>query len=51
MLEVQGLTVAFGGHTVLRGVDFTLPRGARAALMGPSGSGKSTIIKHAKDRQ
>ena len=43
MLEVQGLTVAFGGHTVLRGGDFTLPRGARAALMGPSGSGKATV--------
>ena len=45
MLEVQGLTVAFGGHTVLRGVDFTLPRGARAALMGPSGSGKTTFLR------
>lgn len=45
MLEVQGLTVAFGGHTVLRGVDFALPRGARAALMGPSGSGKTTFLR------
>ncbi|MCI6359790.1 MAG: ABC transporter ATP-binding protein [Clostridiales bacterium] len=45
MLEVQGLTVGFGGHTVLRGVDFTLPRGARAALMGPSGSGKTTFLR------
>lgn len=45
MLEVQGLTVAFGGNAVLRGVDFTLPRGARAALMGPSGSGKTTFLR------
>ena len=45
MIEVQGLTLAFGGNAVLRGVDFTLPRGGRAALMGPSGSGKTTFLR------
>lgn len=29
---------------VLRGVSFTVPRGARVALVGPSGAGKSTIL-------
>jgi len=29
---------------VLRGVTFTVPRGARVALVGPSGAGKSTIL-------
>lgn len=45
MVEVQGLTLAFGGNAVLRGVDFTLPRGGRAALMGASGSGKTTFLR------
>lgn len=45
MVEVQGLTLAFGGNAVLRGVDFTLPRGGHAALMGPSGSGKTTFLR------
>lgn len=31
-------------RTVLRGVSFTVPRGARVALVGPSGAGKSTIL-------
>ncbi len=29
---------------VLRGVSFTVPHGARVALVGPSGAGKSTIL-------
>ena len=30
--------------TVLRGVSFEVPRGARVALVGPSGAGKSTTL-------
>lgn len=31
-------------RTVLRGVSFDVPRGARVALVGPSGAGKSTVL-------
>src|SRR4051812_37079539 len=33
-----------GPLAVLRGVSFTLDRGAALAVMGPSGSGKSTLL-------
>ena len=45
LLSVEGLTVAYGDQTVVRGVDFVLKRGQSLALIGESGSGKSTIAK------
>jgi ABC-type multidrug transport system fused ATPase/permease subunit len=33
-----------GGSPILHDVSFTVPRGARIALVGPSGAGKSTIL-------
>ncbi|MCC6525830.1 MAG: ABC transporter ATP-binding protein [Polyangiaceae bacterium] len=48
LIEVSGLERTFmvGDEplTVLRGVDFTIPRGAYVAIIGPSGSGKSTLM-------
>jgi peptide/nickel transport system ATP-binding protein len=45
LLSVQGLTVAYGDHTVASDVSFELPRGGSLALIGESGSGKTTIAR------
>jgi peptide/nickel transport system ATP-binding protein len=46
LLEVRSLRVSFtdrdGPREVLHGVDLTVPRGRRVAVVGASGSGKST---------
>ncbi|TXH37555.1 MAG: ABC transporter ATP-binding protein [Rhodospirillaceae bacterium] len=41
LLEVDNLSVAFGGKTVVEQVSFTIHRGETLALVGESGSGKS----------
>ena len=48
MIEVTGLrkSIKNGSRTVdiLKGIDFTVPQGQFAAVMGSSGSGKSTLL-------
>ncbi|WSQ10979.1 ABC transporter ATP-binding protein [Streptomyces sp. NBC_01231] len=44
-VRAQGLTVVRGPRTVLRGLDFTVPRGQITGLLGPSGCGKSTLMR------
>jgi cystine transport system ATP-binding protein len=44
-IEVSGLHKSFGTLDVLRGIDFTVPRGTSTALLGPSGSGKTTLLR------
>ncbi|EIV91529.1 ABC transporter ATP-binding protein [Frankia sp. QA3] len=43
-IEVSGLTRSYGDHTVLDGVDLTVPEGTVYALLGPNGAGKTTIV-------
>ncbi|TVP55766.1 MAG: ABC transporter ATP-binding protein [Gemmatimonadales bacterium] len=45
VLKVAGVTKAFDDNQVLHGVDLTVERGDRLAILGPNGIGKSTLLK------
>ncbi len=45
MLTVEGLTVAFGHHVAVDGVDLQVDDGHVLAVLGPSGSGKSSLLR------
>ncbi|MEU9102151.1 ABC transporter ATP-binding protein [Streptomyces sp. NPDC048361] len=44
-VTARALTVVRGDRTVLRALDFTVPRGRITGLLGPSGCGKSTLMR------
>ena len=45
MLQVAGISKAYGGQVVLADVSWAVPEGARVGLTGPNGAGKSTLLR------
>ncbi|MBD5785205.1 ABC transporter ATP-binding protein [Cellulosimicrobium terreum] len=46
-LEIDGLTVGYGGAPVLRDVHLEVPQGRLVALVGANGAGKTTLLRTA----
>ena len=45
IVQVRGLTVGFGGTTVLENLDVDVRRGEILAIVGASGTGKSVLVR------
>ncbi|MDR1116093.1 MAG: ABC-F family ATP-binding cassette domain-containing protein [Tannerella sp.] len=45
MISIEGLTVEFGGFTLLDNISFVINKKDRIALVGKNGAGKSTLMK------
>jgi ATP-binding cassette subfamily F protein 3 len=45
MIQLHGVSVAFGGNWILRDLTWTIREGQRIGLIGPNGAGKTTILR------
>ncbi len=45
VIEVAGLTKAFGDRLLIENLDFNLPPGGIVGVIGPNGAGKSTLFR------
>jgi zinc transport system ATP-binding protein len=45
LIQTEGLTLAYGGHTVLHDVNIHINRGEIVTVVGPNGSGKSSLLR------
>ena len=45
MIELKGVSKAYGGQRVLRDINLTIPTGGFVVLVGGSGAGKTTLLK------
>lgn len=45
LLELDGVTAAYGSRSVLHGVSLSVPEGAVVSLLGANGAGKTTTLR------
>jgi len=45
VVETEGLSKSYGGHMVLRNIDFKIHRGDKVAFVGRNGEGKTTFSR------
>lgn len=45
MLQIKDLYYSIGSLEILKGVEWSVPKGKRSALIGPNGAGKTTLFR------